>query len=279
MLLSVPAAFNRVGTNEIWKFAFNKRQAVLQEHESLTRTALQASMEISQFKAILEAASNKKLTAAQLSSELLKEGLQQVVGGSKKSKSGEDDDGGSLSANFISQALSVQKSVLGCSRCVELIMELESLFGTHSPFHQMSKLSCIASKPASSQTRQWVLECIHDWVLNDIVKVGDISKGSLSGDKHHCGYIQLCEMKLKVSRFKFNWHSQLGSVVFVSARFRIIFSLTRRTSVKVKLTAVGPRFHHAHLLCSRFPCIKPASVWSFCSLGCLKVPSFCVSMV
>lgn len=203
MLLSVPAAFNRVGKSELWKLAFNKRQAVLQEHESLTRTAMQASMEIAQFKSILEASSNTKLTAAQLSTQLLKEGLQQVVGGTKKSKGGEEDDSGSLSANFISQALTAQKSVLSCSRCVELLMELEALFGTQSPFHQMSKLSCIATKPASSQTRQWVLECIHDWVIHDIVKVSDITKGSLSGDKHHCGYIQLFEMKLKVPRLLF----------------------------------------------------------------------------
>ena len=127
VLLSVPAAFQAIPQTQLWVHAFNKRQAVMQEHESLSRTGMQSSLEIAQYKTLMETASGKKLSPAQLSVELVKHGLQQTVGGKKKN---EDEDPGSLSANY-------------------------------------------SAKPQ------------------------DITKGTLSGDKHHVGLVQLYEMKLK----------------------------------------------------------------------------------
>ena len=59
VFLSVPAAFiiphvSGRATNP-WAMAFNSRQAVLQDHESLSRTALQAAMELMSMKPLLEA--------------------------------------------------------------------------------------------------------------------------------------------------------------------------------------------------------------------------------
>ena len=142
VLLSVPCSFCAIAAADAWKSAFNRRQAVLQEHESLSRTAIQSAMEIFHLKGLVETATGRtKLSAQSLSAELLKLGLQQVIGGS--AKPGEDDDveGGSLTPSFIGQALSVHKNVMSQPRVVELLMDLESRYGTRSCFHKMSKLA------------------------------------------------------------------------------------------------------------------------------------------
>ena len=199
MLLSLPCNFTELATPDIWQAAFNKRQAVLQDHESLGRTALQAACEIAHLKTLVEAQSSArgKLTAASLSSELVKLGLQQVVGGNK------DDDGdsetGSLAPTFITWALSVHKHVVSNSRCVELLMDLEARFGSRSPFHRMSKLSVIATKPASVTSREWILASIHDAVCNGQLKAGDVTKTMLQGDRTHVGLVALCECKQRVT--------------------------------------------------------------------------------
>ena len=199
VLLSLPCNFTEVATPDLWQAAFNKRQAVLQDHESLARPAFQAACEIAHLKALVEArnTSGGKLSAAALSSELLKLGLQQVVGGNK------DDDGdaetGSLAPTFIAQALSVHKHIISNARCVELLMDLEARFGSRSPFHRMSKLSVLASKPASVMSRECVMASIHDAVCNNQLKAGDITKTVLQGDRTHVGLVALYECKQKVT--------------------------------------------------------------------------------
>ena len=201
VLLSLPCNFTELATPDIWQAAsaFNKRQAVLQDHESLGRTALQAACEIAHLKTLVEAQSSArgKLTAASLSSELVKLGFQQVVGGNK------DDDGdsetGSLAPTFITWALSVHKHVVSNSRCVELLMDLEARFGSRSPFHRMSKLSVIATTPASVTSREWILASIHDAVCNGQLKAGDVTKTMLQGDRTHVGLVALCECKQRVT--------------------------------------------------------------------------------
>ena len=75
VLLSTPCAFSEIARSEFWKHAFNKRQSCLQDHESLTRTAMQSSMEIAAMKTIAEAQLGKKLSTPALSAELLRLGL------------------------------------------------------------------------------------------------------------------------------------------------------------------------------------------------------------
>eukprot|EP00435_Cladocopium_sp_Y103_P031737 s3581_g8.t1 len=141
VLLSLPCNFTEVPTQELWQVSFNKRQAVLQDHESLGRTALQAACEIAHLKTLVEAqnSAHGKLTAAALSSELLKLGLQQVVAGNKD----KDDDGesetGSLAPTFITQALNVHKNVVSNTRCVELLMELEARVAGSDFYHTGSE--------------------------------------------------------------------------------------------------------------------------------------------
>ena len=198
MLLSVPASFvetqDPLQGHNVWVEAFNRRQAVKQEHESMSRTAMQIAVEIDQFKTMCESlpSCKSKLQPAQLVQELHTLGLLSVQGGRK-----EDDSDGKITVNLVTQALAVKKGILSSARAVELLLELEQLYGTRSPFHQMSRLHVLSTKPSTNQMRDWVLESLHDGLAYDVLQIGEISKGSLSGDKHHTGLVGLFEMKKK----------------------------------------------------------------------------------
>ena len=198
VLLSVPVTFSEVPAQDVWKAAFNRRQGVLQEHESLSRTGMQASMEVAHFKTLVEAQnpSAGKLTAQALSAEFLRLGLSQVIGGTKQDE--EEADGGSLAPTFIAQALNVHKTVMSQPRCVELLMDLEYKFGTRSCFHKMSKLSILASKPASAASRVWILESLHDQLCYADLKPSEVTRSTLTGDRSHCGLVALLECKQRV---------------------------------------------------------------------------------
>ena len=198
VLLSVPVTFSEVLPQDVWKAAFNRRQGVLQEHESLSRTGMQAAMEVAHFKTLVEAhnPSAGKLTAQALSAEFIRLGLSQVIGGTRQDE--EEADGGSLAPTFIAQALNVHKTVMSQPRCVELLMDLEHKFGTRSCFHKMSKLSLLASKPTSAASRIWILESLHDQLCFADLKPSEITRTSLAGDRSHCGLVALFECKQRV---------------------------------------------------------------------------------
>ena len=167
-----------------------------QEHESMSRTAMQVAMEIDQFKTICESmpTCKGKLTPAQLVHEFVTLGLVSVQSGRK-----DDENEGKLTANLISQALTVKKGVLSSARAVEILLEFEALYGTRSPFHQLSRLYVVSTKPSSGQMRDWVLECLLDALSQDFVQVGEVSKNALAGDKHHAGLISIFELKKKAA--------------------------------------------------------------------------------
>ena len=198
MLLSVPASFLEAKDSlqgyDMWVQAFNRRQAVKQDHESMSRTAMQIALEIDQVKTMCESlpSCKTKLQPAQLVQELQTLGLQSVQGGRK-----DDDSNGKITVNLVTQALAVKKGILSSARGVELLLELEASYGTRSPFHQLSRLHVLSTKPSTSQMRDWVLESLCDGLAYDLLQIGEISKGSLSGDKHHVGLVGLCEMKKK----------------------------------------------------------------------------------
>ena len=198
-LLSIPVSIldsnSETEPDRVWVTAFNRRQSVRQEHESLARTAMQTALEIDQFRQICESQPGCKgrLQASQLADEFVKLGLASVQGGIRKD--GEDD--GRLTANLITQALAVKKGVLSSPRAVEILLEMETAYGTRSPFQQMSRLHVASTKPSSPQMREWVLESLWDLLQQDALQPGDISKSLLSGDKHHVGLVAVYEMKKK----------------------------------------------------------------------------------
>ena len=177
--------------------AFNRRQAVLQQHESMARTGMQTTIEVTHLRSMLEAANPaaQKMNHAQVASELTAMGLKSVVAGRKASA--DDDDSGSVTGNLIANCQAVSKSVLVSSRCVELLMAFEQDWGTRSPFHKLASLAALAKKPSSAFFREWALESLYDAVANRLIHVTDVSKGSLLGDKHHCGLLPPYETKWK----------------------------------------------------------------------------------
>ena len=203
-MLSIPVSIlDSNSENEpdrVWVQAFNRRQTVRQEHESLVRTAMQTALEIDQFRVICENQPGCKgrLQPAQLAEEFVKLGLASVQGGTRKD--GEDD--GRLTANLISTALAVKKGILGSPRAVEILLEMEAVYGTRSPFHHMSRLHAASTKPSTPHMRDWVLECLWDCLQQNAVEAGDISKSSLTGDKHHVGMVALFELKKKARAVK-----------------------------------------------------------------------------
>ena len=146
MLLSVPMSFIDHGPDRnksMWVEAWNRRQAVQQEHESLSRTAMQRALEIDQLRVLCESLGNArtKLQPAQLAVEFGTMGLQSVQGGRK-----EDENDGKLTPNLISQALTVKRGILASARSVEILLQLEADYGTRSPFHQYGPSSCHVDK-------------------------------------------------------------------------------------------------------------------------------------
>jgi len=154
VLLSIPASFRDFNDPEqpdqVWVQAFNRRQSVKQEHESMSRTAMQMAIEIDQFRTMVEAlpGSKGKLQASQLLQEFAVMGLASVHGGIKK-----DDYEGKLTVNLISQCLAVKKGVLSSERAVEILLEMENCYGTLSPFHQLGRLYIVSTKPSTNQMR------------------------------------------------------------------------------------------------------------------------------
>ena len=142
VLLSTPCSF--IGTDgraeTVWIHGFNRRQSIRQDHESLSRTAMQTSLEIDQFKTIVESAPGckGKLQPAQLAEAFVELGLQSVTGANGRN----GDEDGRLTANMITQALMVKKGILSSPKCVEILMELESSFGSKSPFIKCPAYTC-----------------------------------------------------------------------------------------------------------------------------------------
>ena len=200
VLLSVPAAFLLMNKSKLWLEAFNRRQETVQLHESMSRTGLQLAMELMGMRQLLESLGLQKLKEPQMVVELTKMGCKNVISGRKTT--GKDEEEGCLTANMLRSAALVHKHVLAHANCVALLMQLENEFGTRSPFHRITALAVLATKPSSNAMREWCLRCIVDALFFGGQAPRDISRNNLSGDKHHCGWIALWELKFKATRTK-----------------------------------------------------------------------------
>ena len=197
VLLSVPAAFLLMNKSKLWLEAFNRRQETVQLHESMSRTGMLNLMGMRQ---LLESLGLQKVKEPRMVAELTKMGCKNVISGRKTM--GEDEEEGCLTANMLRSAALVRKHVLAHANCVALLMQLESEFGARSSFHRMTALAVLATKPSSNAMREWRLRCIVDAVFFGGQAPGDISRNNLNGDKRHCGWIALWELKFKATRTK-----------------------------------------------------------------------------
>lgn len=98
--------------------------------------------------------------------------------------------------------------------CVEILLSLEARYGSRSCFHQLSKLHALATKPASARSRLWALQSIDDWLQHGLLRVGDVTKTVLTGDRTHCGLVQLFETKQKVSRHQYEKNFAIRTMIW-----------------------------------------------------------------
>ncbi|CAE7656878.1 unnamed protein product, partial [Symbiodinium necroappetens] len=207
VMLSVPAAFMKLPDNVSadWALAFNRRQAVHQDHESLSRTGLQQVMEIMLLKGKIEAAEpperKMSLKAEELLAKLKSAGLQNVKYGGRAGDKDEGDGPGALTVNMIDNCINVHSKLLGNNRIVEIILENEDRYGSASFAHQLSTLAAVAAKCTNMSMREWVMESIVDAVTFDVKSSNaDYTKSSISGDKTHAGWAALYELKFEVMK-------------------------------------------------------------------------------
>ncbi|CAJ1454983.1 unnamed protein product [Effrenium voratum] len=183
ILRSVPCAFVVVpsGGRDVWIHAWNKRNAITQDYESLSRTALQQAIEIATLKSRFEADEGRPLNNGDFFQLLTAQGL--------KKASSQDD----LSPNLIANAIQVYEKIRG-PEMLEPLADLETRYGSKSCLNEMCNLHALAQKP-KPEARVFVLQGIHDLVVRGLVNNEDITKTSLRGDKSNAGWIALLELK------------------------------------------------------------------------------------
>ena len=184
VFLSIPACLRRIPAEDLYIKAFNCRQRVYQRHHSLTRTALQLSFEITQFKHKLMALQSK----SSLSAEEVAKGYVQA--GAEFAKSQE------ITAGLVTAAEQVQGR-LTSEGCLAVFRRFEVAFGPKSFLNSLTNLVVIAK--ASPDVRVWVMEGLAYLVFEaKAVSNSDITKSTLQSSKGTTGWVQLLEFKFRV---------------------------------------------------------------------------------
>lgn len=182
VLLSTPVAFVQISPAEVWVRAWNNRQMLAQEHESLSRTAFQQAIEVVQLKHRFEQERGQKLPAGEVAQAIKDSGAVMAKG--------QD----AITTSFVTQSQVIYDK-LREPPVVQCIVELEELHGLRSCMNSQVKLAALASKP-SPKARMWVVQALHDAVLRGVVLNEDVTKTALIGDKNSAGLISMWEMKL-----------------------------------------------------------------------------------
>ena len=183
ILRSVPCCFTNIAEEQLWTAAWNNRNEITQEYESLSRTALQTASEVTLLKQRADKDMCRTLKADEFSEWLKKAGL-------RKASSQQD-----MSANLINSALIVGRRLQGDE--VVPIREIENRYRTRSCFNDMTKLHGICTK-VSPGSIGFVIRSIHDWIMRCKIENEDVSKKALFGDNHTCGLVTLFEFKLNL---------------------------------------------------------------------------------
>ncbi len=190
VLLSMTCCFQVVADGEVFITSCNLRQQVMQEHESMRRTAYQLTHELMSWKASLEEWAGKKLTPAEVATAY-------TAAGGKSAKNSEP-----ITASTITAVQQVYDKIACEPALVTVIYKFEEAFGTQSCLNSLAKLQVIA-RAGESPNRQWILEGLQDQVLMAGTETtpmanDDITKTLLSGDRYHTGLVRLLEYKRRV---------------------------------------------------------------------------------
>ncbi|CAK9074935.1 Modification methylase SsoII (M.SsoII) (Cytosine-specific methyltransferase SsoII) [Durusdinium trenchii] len=180
VLRSVPICLTKE-PSDLWIHAWNNRNAISQDYESLGRSAWQTAVEIKKLKGRYDTDAKKVLTAAEFTLKLKNAGL--------KKASSQDD----LSTNLVNNAIHIAEKLSG-EEVLGPIRDLEQRFGKASFFNSMVKLHALATRVKPSR-RDFVFQGLRDLIVRGLLDNDEVTKTALLGDKNSAGLISLLELK------------------------------------------------------------------------------------
>ena len=197
VMLSVPYRFEHHSSREkIFFRAFALREELVTSHAVVARTAYQRIYEISRFKAMAEQDMGRVLSAADVAS----------VYRERASSCG----GETFTPGFVDNALTVHERAFRLPEIRQMIVQLEDLCGTASPFNSVTKLHFIVkrAKPPSpgmslDDAMVWLFGWVVDAILSKAYSAEDLTVRVLAGEpkkQQSTGALSLAMMKLSLLR-------------------------------------------------------------------------------
>jgi hypothetical protein len=195
VMLSVPYRFEHHSSREkIFFRAFALREELVTSHAVVARTAYQRIYEISRFKAMAEQDMGRVLSAADVAS----------VYRERASSCG----GETFTQGFVDNALTVHERAFRLPEIRQMIVQLEDLCGTASPFNSVTKLHFIVkhAKPPSpgmslDDAMVWLFGWVVDVIISKLYTAEDLTVRVLGGEqKQNTGMLSLAMLKLGLLR-------------------------------------------------------------------------------
>ena len=162
-------------------YSWNLRNAIAQDYESLTRSAWQMAQEIAMLKKRLGTDQGRSIQAAEMMQHVKSQGLKRA--------SNQDE----LTSNLISVAVQVFDKFKG-GMCVLPLLHLEEQYGNKRCLNSLVKLHVLVTK-TTTQSRDFVVQGLYDWVIRSLIANDDITKTALTGNNNQAGLIALFELK------------------------------------------------------------------------------------
>ncbi|OLP73503.1 hypothetical protein AK812_SmicGene47237, partial [Symbiodinium microadriaticum] len=187
---SITMKFEDLPLKDLWVENWKARNAVLQDYESLSRTAYQTALEVAALKKTWEDDEATKFDGTRDLLEKFRSVGLSFVGAGKKEE---------LTENFLASCLAVAREFTGDQMVVPLL-HLQEMYESSSCLNKMTNLALLAQKPAARK-REWVVQSIYHGILRnrEVVAAGirneEVVKGWLLGDKHAAGWIAVSELK------------------------------------------------------------------------------------
>ena len=207
---------------DIWHKAISRRQQVMQEHESMARTAFQMSAELvslkasvlrksvvidlffpdflrgflasSSLQAMLESVENRRLQDSEVAALVKTYPITTA-------KTSANSNGGIFTEWNFTAAGHVMRQLGSDDEVLEVIRVLESKHGLDSCLNSLVKLEKLATKPSGKAARRWIFQMLLDHLEHGLAENEDISKKALLGDKHTAGLVVLWEWKMKLLNY------------------------------------------------------------------------------
>ena len=168
--LTCTASFKLLETeDDVFFEAFNLRERLVADFQSLARTAFQRIHEVAQFRARKQAAWGANMSLKRLCDEFNKR--------AELASSTEP-----VNLDFLQKALQIYDKAFSLPKVVESIELLESICKKSSPYDSVHKLAGIIRRAKDSPVIEWVFETITDMVVSRKAKAEDFPTRWLLGE-------------------------------------------------------------------------------------------------